>query len=118
MGVAADCEYVQKQDGQENAKRQILTTWNTASALYKVDMIPYFGVAQALTRIQDTFNVSLGITTLNVQDSKYVDFQSPWKCDQAFLMLPPNQLSRYSGGIRLECSLLCCDPQQSSVSLL
>ncbi|TEB34929.1 zinc metalloprotease [Coprinellus micaceus] len=52
MGVAADCEYVQKQDGQENAKRQILTTWNTASALYK-----------------DTFNVSLGITTLNVQDS-------------------------------------------------
>jgi hypothetical protein len=40
MGVAADCEYVQKQDGQENAKRQILTTWNTASALYKVDVIP------------------------------------------------------------------------------
>lgn len=51
MGVAADCEYVAKYNSsQEDAKSQILTTWNTASALYKT-----------------TFNVSLGITTLSVQ---------------------------------------------------
>ncbi|KAJ2931176.1 hypothetical protein H1R20_g5919, partial [Candolleomyces eurysporus] len=52
MGVAADCEYVRKYNGQDNAKQQILNTWNTASATFKT-----------------TFNVGLGITTLNVQDS-------------------------------------------------
>jgi hypothetical protein len=36
MGVAADCEYVRKYNGQDNAKEQILNTWNTASATFKV----------------------------------------------------------------------------------
>lgn len=36
MGVAADCDYVNKQGGAAKAKTQILNTWNSASALYKV----------------------------------------------------------------------------------
>jgi hypothetical protein len=36
MGVAADCEYVSHYGSQSNASRQILTIWNTATALYKV----------------------------------------------------------------------------------
>ncbi|TFK19898.1 zinc metalloprotease [Coprinopsis marcescibilis] len=52
MGVAADCEYVAKQNGEEAAKRQILRTWNTASALYK-----------------SSINVSLGISELQVKSA-------------------------------------------------
>lgn len=36
MGVAADCNYVTRYGSQDNATRQILTTWNSASTLYKV----------------------------------------------------------------------------------
>ena len=36
MGVAADCEYVNHYGSRSNASRQILTIWNTATALYKV----------------------------------------------------------------------------------
>jgi hypothetical protein len=36
MGVAADCEYTAKFGSQDNATMQILTNWNSASALYKV----------------------------------------------------------------------------------
>jgi hypothetical protein len=36
MGVAADCEYTNQYGSQQNATMQILTNWNTASALYKV----------------------------------------------------------------------------------
>jgi hypothetical protein len=36
MGVAADCEYTQQYGSLQNATTQILTNWNTASALYKV----------------------------------------------------------------------------------
>jgi hypothetical protein len=36
MGVAADCTYVSKYNGQENATSQILNNWNSASSLYKV----------------------------------------------------------------------------------
>lgn len=36
MGVAADCAYTQKLGSQENATRQILTSFNSASTLYKV----------------------------------------------------------------------------------
>ncbi|KAF8640719.1 hypothetical protein AX17_000371 [Amanita inopinata Kibby_2008] len=50
MGVAADCEYVTKYGTQDDARKAILTNWNTASALYK-----------------STFNVSLGIVELQVQ---------------------------------------------------
>lgn len=51
MGVAADCEYVGNYGTTQNATMQILNDWNTASALYK-----------------STFNVSLGILHINVQD--------------------------------------------------
>jgi len=37
MGVAADCRYTQQYGTQQNATTQILTNWNTASALYKVN---------------------------------------------------------------------------------
>jgi hypothetical protein len=36
MGVAADCVYTDQYGAQSNATTQILTNWNTASALYKV----------------------------------------------------------------------------------
>ena len=55
MGVAADCEYSKQKGGTQNATQMILTDWNTVSLLYK-----------------STFNVSLGIIELLVQDVKYV----------------------------------------------
>ncbi|VDC01988.1 unnamed protein product [Peniophora sp. CBMAI 1063] len=64
MGVAADCEYVQLYGSQENATQQILNDWNTASALYK-----------------STFNVSLGIIELQVQDPvcpSTINDSAPW----------------------------------------
>lgn len=52
MGVAADCGYVNHYGSQANATKQILTIWNTASVLYK-----------------NTFNVSLGIVELQIQNT-------------------------------------------------
>lgn len=52
MGVAADCEYVNHYGSQANASKQILTNWNTASVLYK-----------------NTFNISLGIIELQIQNT-------------------------------------------------
>ncbi|KDQ17689.1 hypothetical protein BOTBODRAFT_29847 [Botryobasidium botryosum FD-172 SS1] len=51
VGVAADCEYVQKYGTTAGATTQILNNFNSASSLYKT-----------------TFNVSLGVVELNVQD--------------------------------------------------
>jgi hypothetical protein len=51
MGVAADCVYTQKYGSHSNATSQVLNNWNTASSLYK-----------------STFNVSLGIVELQIQD--------------------------------------------------
>ncbi|KAI0307527.1 Metallo-peptidase family M12-domain-containing protein [Multifurca ochricompacta] len=64
MGVAADCEYVNRYGSQANATRQILSIWNTASVLYK-----------------DTFNVSLGIVELQIQNTTcptVADPAVPW----------------------------------------
>jgi len=36
MGVAADCQYTAQYGSRDNATKQILTDWNTASSLYKV----------------------------------------------------------------------------------
>lgn len=36
MGAAADCAYVQFYGDQDKARMQILTNWNSVSALYKV----------------------------------------------------------------------------------
>ncbi|KAF5377173.1 hypothetical protein D9615_006432 [Tricholomella constricta] len=64
MGVAADCNYVAKFGSQDNATRQILTNWNSASTLYK-----------------STFNVSLGIVEVQVQSPSCpvgADPARPW----------------------------------------
>lgn len=37
MGVASDCKYTQQYGNTQNATTNILTNWNTASALYKVN---------------------------------------------------------------------------------
>ncbi|KAG7093935.1 hypothetical protein E1B28_007569 [Marasmius oreades] len=50
MGVAADCAYVSKYGTAESATSTILSDWNSASSLYK-----------------STFNISLGIVELSVQ---------------------------------------------------
>jgi hypothetical protein len=55
MGVAADCVYTSSYGSAQNASQQIITNFNTASALYK-----------------STFNVSLGIVELQVHDPEYV----------------------------------------------
>ncbi|KAF8680144.1 Sanke disintergrin [Rhizoctonia solani] len=52
MGVAADCEYTTQAGGSQAATTRILNNWNTASSLYKT-----------------TFNMSLGIVELAIQDS-------------------------------------------------
>lgn len=54
MGVAADCVYTSSYGSTQNATQQIITNFNTASALYK-----------------STFNVSLGIVELEVHDPEY-----------------------------------------------
>ncbi|KAG6902964.1 hypothetical protein C0995_008537 [Termitomyces sp. Mi166 len=64
MGVAADCDYVSKYGSQDNATKQILTNWNSASSLYK-----------------STFNVSLGIVELAMQSPSCpntTDPSLPW----------------------------------------
>lgn len=55
LGVAADCVYTSTYGSQQNATQHIITSFNTASALYK-----------------STFNVSLGIINLDVHDPTYV----------------------------------------------
>ncbi|KAE9409409.1 hypothetical protein BT96DRAFT_848812 [Gymnopus androsaceus JB14] len=67
MGVAADCQYVSAYDGAQNATTQILMDWNAASALYK-----------------STFNVSLGIVEVQVQNATCPttpDPTVPWNVD-------------------------------------
>ena len=51
MGVAADCNYVTRYTTAQAAKTQILTNWNSISALYR-----------------STFNISIGIIELHVAD--------------------------------------------------
>ncbi|KAG0206899.1 hypothetical protein BGX28_001768 [Mortierella sp. GBA30] len=50
MGVAADCTYVQTYGGLTNARKQIFADFNTASGIY-----------------ESTFNVALGIVSLQVE---------------------------------------------------
>lgn len=67
MGVAADCQYVQNYGGVQNATTQILMNWNSASSLYK-----------------STFNVSLGIVEIQVQNETCpttADPTAPWNVD-------------------------------------
>ncbi|KAF9167888.1 hypothetical protein DFQ26_002636 [Actinomortierella ambigua] len=52
MGVAADCAYVRNYGNTTEARKQIFSSFNTASAIY-----------------ESTFNVALGIITLNIESS-------------------------------------------------
>ncbi|KAM0755937.1 hypothetical protein T439DRAFT_16267 [Meredithblackwellia eburnea MCA 4105] len=67
MGVAMDCTYVNHYGSADQARTQVLTDFNSASALYL-----------------SSFNVSLGIVELNVQSgacpttSAQVDQSNPW----------------------------------------
>lgn len=51
MGVALDCNYIRTYGSTAQAREQVLTVWNQISALYR-----------------STFNISLGIVELVVQD--------------------------------------------------
>jgi hypothetical protein len=69
MGVAADCTYTSKYGSQDNATKQILTNWNSASTLYKVKFYKLTLASLPDIGLQTTFNVSLGIVELQVQNS-------------------------------------------------
>ncbi|KAJ7480067.1 zinc metalloprotease, partial [Mycena galericulata] len=67
MGVAADCVYTAQYGSHANATTQILNDWNAASSLYK-----------------STFNISLGIVELQIQDTvcpNPVNTSFPWNVD-------------------------------------
>ncbi|KAL0575143.1 hypothetical protein V5O48_006820 [Marasmius crinis-equi] len=69
MGVAADCQFVSKYGSKDKATQQILNDWNMASSLYK-----------------STFNVSLGIVELQVQNPEcpaQADPKLPWNVNCA-----------------------------------
>lgn len=70
MGVAADCAYTSKYGSQDNATKQILTNWNSASALYKVKLYLLIVISLPDICLQTSFNVSLGIVELQVQDPR------------------------------------------------
>lgn len=85
MGVAADCAYTSKYGSQDNATKQILTNWNSASALYKT-----------------SFNVSLGIVELQVQDPSCPSTPDPgraWNvpCSGAYLDSRLSLFSQWRG---------------------
>lgn len=52
MGVAADCSYTLQKGGVSQSLQQILTTWNSASAVY-----------------ESTFNIQLGVAKVMLQQS-------------------------------------------------
>ncbi len=52
MSAAADCEYTKQYRGTQNATQQLLTNYNTVSL--------------------STFNISLGIVEMQVQEGRYV----------------------------------------------
>ena len=68
MGVASDCKYTQQYGNTQNATMNILTNWNTASALYKVGTRGAKSYTE-IDSLQTTFNISLGIIELQVQDT-------------------------------------------------
>ncbi|KAJ2081424.1 hypothetical protein H4R24_002359 [Coemansia sp. RSA 988] len=61
MGAAADCTYVTKYQSQDNARQQILSDWNQASAVYERQL-----------------NVALGLIDLQIEE-----FTCPSKIDNS-----------------------------------
>ncbi|THU87752.1 zinc metalloprotease [Dendrothele bispora CBS 962.96] len=81
MGVAADCVYVSQFGNSQNATERILTDWNSATALYK-----------------STFNVSLGIIELQIQNPQCpttTNSSMAWNVDCSSVELD-NRLSLFS----------------------
>ncbi|KAG0348450.1 hypothetical protein BG004_005179 [Podila humilis] len=67
MGVAADCAYVRSYGGMAGARKQILADFNTASGIY-----------------ESTFNVALGVISLNIESENCpttVDPAKAWNQD-------------------------------------
>ncbi|RIB06541.1 Metallo-peptidase family M12-domain-containing protein [Gigaspora rosea] len=60
MGAAADCTYVQSYQSSDAARKQILNDWGTASAVY-----------------ERTFNVTLGLIYIEIQDSNCPSTPNP-----------------------------------------
>lgn len=80
MGVAADCEYTSKYGGAPNATTMILNDWNTASSLYK-----------------STFNISLGIVELAIQDTSCPSTPNPaWNAACTTSLTLNDRLSLFS----------------------
>ncbi|KAI0043892.1 hypothetical protein FA95DRAFT_335184 [Auriscalpium vulgare] len=82
LGVAADCEYVNHYGSQPNATTQILNIFNMASVLYK-----------------STFNVSLGIIELQIQNSTcptVADPAVPWNVNCSSNATLDDRLSLFS----------------------
>lgn len=104
MGVAADCAYVSFYGSVQNATANILNNFNIVSSLYKVNLSCRV-VDTTLTvvpRLQSTFNVSIGIVELNVQDPKCPSTPDPataWNldCGNATLDQRLSLFSRWRG---------------------
>ncbi|KAF9406249.1 hypothetical protein BGZ94_003188, partial [Podila epigama] len=67
MGVAADCAYTRSFGGVIGARKQILADFNTASGIY-----------------ESTFNVALGVITLNIESENCpatIDTSKAWNRD-------------------------------------
>ncbi|CAG8512136.1 7004_t:CDS:10 [Ambispora gerdemannii] len=82
MGAAADCTYVKKYGSQDAARKQILSDWNTASAVY-----------------ESTFNVTLGLISLDIRDGtcpSQLDQTSLWNRECADSYSINNRLSDFS----------------------
>ncbi|KAL4254484.1 Zinc metalloprotease [Abortiporus biennis] len=82
MGVAADCEYTTQYGSSANASQQIISNFNTASALYKT-----------------TFNVSLGIVEMQVHDPTCpttADASTPWNVGCSDSLTLNDRLSLFS----------------------
>ncbi|KAG0224616.1 hypothetical protein BGW42_004979 [Actinomortierella wolfii] len=82
VGVAADCSYVKNYGGTTEARKQIFTSFNTASAIY-----------------ESTFNVALGIITLNIESPvcpNPANSGTPWNQDCSDTYTIDRRLSDFS----------------------
>ncbi|KAJ1993686.1 hypothetical protein GGI26_002748 [Coemansia sp. RSA 1358] len=82
MGAAADCSYVTQYQSQDNARLQILSDWNQASAVY-----------------ERQFNVALGLIALQIEEltcPTALDSSKAWNrgCSESYQI--DNRLSDFS----------------------
>jgi Metallo-peptidase family M12B Reprolysin-like len=88
MGVAADCEYVSHYGSRSNASHQILTVWNTATALYKVREREISLSALTLTKTRTPSTLALELSSFR------------FKTLRKSQLLVQSQLSPSHGNIR------------------